>query len=94
MIRLVGREGRKEEEAEKKREEKRREGLLVYRYRDGDLLSCIPLLAVQPVLRGESDAPCTLGRRKKKETINFLLTYAGQAGDYLAADFLSIVRDR
>lgn len=50
---------------QKKREEKE-ERLPVYCYRDGDLLSCIPLLAIQPALRGESNARYTLSRRKKE----------------------------
>lgn len=63
MIHLVGGAGRRKKQ--KKGEEKRKERLPVYRYRDIDLLSCIPLLVVQPVLREESDARYTPGGRKK-----------------------------
>lgn len=91
MIRPVRGE-REEEEAEKKEKKRRRGGLPVStataRRRPTVLhtatrgTTCVP--------RGESGVQYTLGRGKKR-TINFLLTCARQAGDYLAANFLPII---
>lgn len=43
-IRLVERQEGGRKQKKKKKKKRREEGLPVYRYRDSDLLSCIPLL--------------------------------------------------
>jgi len=53
--------------SEKKEKEKRKGGLPVYRYRDSDLLSCIPLFGATCAAREESDVQHTPDRRKKKD---------------------------
>lgn len=71
MIRLVAGAGRRKRQ--KKKEKERRRGPSVYRYRDGDLLSCIPLLGATCAARGGVERGAYT-RWKKKRAISVLLT--------------------